>query len=269
MVDQRDLMPEILLHRADSPSRLVVAAFTGSSGAATASPMRASCQRVLARPDRRRRGRPSRVTIVRNGPAPRRTAAAATDPSLKMGGELPGLWVGKMGVQDRVDLVVDVVEQVVRAYGETDLRFALVGNGECLEELRADVNDSRSGSVGGVSGLALRVGSLCLFGGHSDLWTRHLAAGRGVTRRRRWSTWPSACRSYVSTCRKRERICEGAAVLVPPPDMDSVAKAVVTLMDDPGQRSRLGGAGRRTVARFARVGASEQELPPGDLDPRS
>lgn len=47
-------------------------------------------------------------------------------------------YVGIMGSQDGVDRLLAAVEHVVRVRGRTDVRFALLGFGDALEELRAD-----------------------------------------------------------------------------------------------------------------------------------
>ena len=46
------------------------------------------------------------------------------------------MWAGKMGRQDRVDLAVRVAEHVVRDLGREDCGFVVLGDGECLEEVR-------------------------------------------------------------------------------------------------------------------------------------
>lgn len=47
-------------------------------------------------------------------------------------------YVGIMGSQDGVDRLLAAIEHVVKVRGRTDVRFALLGFGDALEELRAD-----------------------------------------------------------------------------------------------------------------------------------
>lgn len=76
-----------------------------------------------------------RTAVVRSGPDTRRMrpVVAATDPAR---GKHLLVYLGIMGPQDDVDVVLDVVAELVRRHGRTDVRAALLGFGDCLEDLR-------------------------------------------------------------------------------------------------------------------------------------
>jgi glycosyltransferase involved in cell wall biosynthesis len=80
--------------------------------------------------------KPERVSIVWNGPVLERVLRAVPDESLKGDASFLCCWLGKMGRQDRVDLALLAIKHLVEDLGEKDVRFAFLGNGECLDEAR-------------------------------------------------------------------------------------------------------------------------------------
>ena len=84
-----------------------------------------------------RTGRPvEAVTVIRNGPAPERMERAGPDPQLRAGHEHLVCYLGIMGPQDGVDVVVRSAAFVVHEMGRTDIRFALLGYGDSMDELQ-------------------------------------------------------------------------------------------------------------------------------------
>jgi glycosyltransferase involved in cell wall biosynthesis len=77
---------------------------------------------------------PDQVSLVYNGPVLARTANAVAEPSLRGDHRYLVCWAGKMGRQDRVDLVVRVADHLVHELGREDCGFVLLGDGECLDE---------------------------------------------------------------------------------------------------------------------------------------
>ena len=57
------------------------------------------------------------------------------------------------------------------------------------------------------------------------------------------------------------RLAEGAGVLVTPGDTEALARELVSLLDDPVERARLGRVGRRTGSIAAGLGTPERGLP--------
>lgn len=78
-----------------------------------------------------------RVFVVRNGPREGWPLAVPVDPSLKRGRGNLVLYLGVMGYQDGLDMLLEVVRHVVVDLGFSDVMFALVGDGDALEDLRA------------------------------------------------------------------------------------------------------------------------------------
>jgi glycosyltransferase involved in cell wall biosynthesis len=197
--------------------------------------------------------RPADVTVVRTGPDPERLRRGQADPELRRGRQFLVAYIGVMGPQDGVDIVVRAADIVVHKLGRDDIAFTLIGSGDCFDDLVA-LRDEL--------GLAGHVE----FTGRApdELVTRIMStADAGL------SPDPKNPLNDVSTMNKtmeymafglpvvafdlREtRVSAGdAAVYVKPNDEQDYAEAIVELMDDEPKRTLLG--------KLARV-RIEQEL---------
>lgn len=78
-----------------------------------------------------------RVHVVRSGPDLSRLKLVAPVESWKNGREHMVGYVGVMGEQEGIDLLIDAVEYLVREVGREDIQFVLVGGGPALDELKA------------------------------------------------------------------------------------------------------------------------------------
>jgi glycosyltransferase involved in cell wall biosynthesis len=244
VVDQRDLMPEVLASRGDGGPALLLRLLRH---------LERRSQRVAHRTvtvneylrDRLLRAGATEVDVVRNGPVLRRTAAAVPSPDVRGGADHLLVWAGKMGRQDRVDLVVRLAESLVHERGRTDCRLVVLGDGECLDELRD---------------LSARLGlePWVTFTGWVDeatVFTHLASADLGVDTSLQEEVSPVKAMEYMSfglpfVCfdlLESRRLAEGAAVLVPAGDLERLTDEVIGLLDDPGRRQRLGDHGRRRV----------------------
>lgn len=85
---------------------------------------------------RTRGGKPdSAVTVVRTGPDPERLRRGPAEPELRRGRRFLVAYLGVMGPQDGVDIVIDAAHHIVHEMGRTDIAFTLMGGGDCYEEL--------------------------------------------------------------------------------------------------------------------------------------
>ena len=80
---------------------------------------------------------PSDVTVVRTGPDSARLHRTTADPSLRRDKPYLVAYIGVMGPQDGVDLVIELADVVVRQFGRRDIGFTLIGSGDCFEDLVA------------------------------------------------------------------------------------------------------------------------------------
>lgn len=246
VVDQRDLMPELFRARYPGGPRLVerVLHFLEhrTQGVAHASITVNGYleERLRAAGEGR-----SEVAVVWNGPVLARATRAAPDPSLRETGTRLVVWAGKMGRQDRVDLLLDVAEEVVRRHGRTDVRFVLLGDGECLDELRA------SASSRDLDPWVAFPGWLS----ESEVFGYLATADAGMDTSLQEEVSPVKAMEYMAqglpfVCfdlRETRALCAGAAVLVPPGEVGAAADGLVGLLDDDLLRTTLGTAGRRRV----------------------
>lgn len=246
VVDQRDLMPELLAARYERPPRTMMRVLGWLERRTQRVAHHTLCVNEYLRDRIIDAGAaPAQVSIVRNGPVLAHVQQAAPDPMLK--GPHPFLvcWAGKMGKQDRVDLVVRVAEHVVRDLGRGDCGFALLGDGECLEELRA-----LTGELG--------LDAWISFPGwlpEDQVFRYFASADLGLDTSLQVEVSPVKAMEYMAfglplVCfdlQETRRIAVDAAVFVAPADTAALARAIVTLLDDAEARSRLGCVGRRRV----------------------
>jgi len=79
---------------------------------------------------------PEHVTVVRSGPDT--TVMRPVEPLVdRAAGKHLLVYLGIMGPQDDVHVVLEVMQELVQVRHRTDVRAALLGFGDCLEELRA------------------------------------------------------------------------------------------------------------------------------------
>ncbi len=80
---------------------------------------------------------PERVFVVRSGPSLERLKQVPPVPALKCGKRYLVGYVGVMGRQEGIDLLLQSVAHLVHQAGRKDIHFGLVGGGTSLEEMRA------------------------------------------------------------------------------------------------------------------------------------
>ena len=198
----------------------------------------------------RRSGKsPADVTVVRTGPDSERLVRGEAKPELRRGHKYLAAYIGVMGPQDGVDIVVRAAHSVVHELHRDDIAFTLIGKGDCFDELVA-LRDQL--------GLA----------GHVEFTGRApdaLVADIMSTADLGLSPDPKNPLNDVSTMNKtmeymayelpvvafdlhETRVSAGdAAVYVTPNDVHEFAKAVVDLVDDEPRRAQLGKVGRVRV----------------------
>jgi glycosyltransferase involved in cell wall biosynthesis len=79
--------------------------------------------------------RPDRSTVVRTGPDPTRLKPRTPDPDLRRGRRYLVAYIGVMGPQDGVDIVLRLADIVVNRLQRQDVSFTLIGSGDCFNDL--------------------------------------------------------------------------------------------------------------------------------------
>jgi glycosyltransferase involved in cell wall biosynthesis len=192
---------------------------------------------------------PPDVTVVRTGPDPERLRRGPADPQLRRGRQFLAAYIGVMGPQDGVDIVIRAADVIVHEWHRDDIAFTLIGSGDCFEDLVA-LRDE------------LKLEGKVEFTGRApdDLVGRIMStADVGL------SPDPKNPLNDLSTMNKtmeymafelpvvafdlREtRVSAGdAAVYAEPNDVHDYARAIVELVDDEQRRTLLGKRGRDRV----------------------
>lgn len=210
----------------------------------------------------RGRKRPEDVFVVRSGPDLSRMRPVPPNPVWRGDGRFLIGYLGVMGEQEGIDLLLEAVRILVRERGRDDVRFVLVGGGPALADLRA--LSARMGLEGYVrfTGRAsdadllevLSTADLCVNPDRvtpmNDLSTmnkilEYMAMGKPIVQ-------------FEVT---EGRVSAGAASLYAAPnDPADLAAKIETLLEDPELRASMGRHGQARVARDLHWGGSVAPL---------
>ena len=80
---------------------------------------------------------PADVTVVRTGPDPVKLRRGEPDEGQKRNHKYLAAYIGVMGPQDGVDVVVRAADVIVHDLVREDIAFTLIGKGDCFDELVA------------------------------------------------------------------------------------------------------------------------------------
>jgi glycosyltransferase involved in cell wall biosynthesis len=187
---------------------------------------------------------PRKVTVVFNGPVLSRLTASVAAPELRPAERLC-CWIGKMGRQDRLDLLLETMDTLVHRLGRTDVHLAILGDGECLDEART---------------LASRLGldDSVTFTGWvpEDVVFSYLAtADVGLDASLQAEVSPVKAMEYMGAglafaafdLPETRGLADGSASLVPPGDVRGLAATISTLLDEPERRRTMGRKGRERI----------------------
>jgi glycosyltransferase involved in cell wall biosynthesis len=246
--DQHDLCPELYLSKFADPSRFVYRALllferlTYLVADQVISTNESYRRKALGRG----RKRPEDVTVVRNGPKTGLLRKGEADPELRRGRAHLCCWVGVMGSQDGVDLLIRAVHHYVTVLDRHDCSFTLLGSGDSYDELVELVKHLELQDYVTLPGWA----------GDRELIAHLSTADLGL------APDPSTPFNNLSTMNKtmeymafglpvvtfdliEARVsAEDAAVYVPADDIVAFATTIGELLDDPERRRRMGEAGR-------------------------
>lgn len=192
---------------------------------------------------------PEDVTVVRSGPDTARMRPVYPPPEIREGAEHLLVYLGIMGPQDGVDGVIDVMDELVHRRGRTGLRAALLGFGDCLDDLRAQVERLDLGDHVVFTG---RVGpdeiadylSAADIGLCPDLKTPL----NDLSTMNKTMEYMAYCVPSVAFDLVETRVSAGpTALFVPSGDLSAFADAIERLVDDDRLRISLGLAARARV----------------------
>jgi glycosyltransferase involved in cell wall biosynthesis len=249
--DQHDLAPETYQARFDAPSRALLWALRLLERLTYR-----TADRVIATNDSYRRvaltrgGKaPEDVVVVRNGPDPEAMRRRSAHPELRNGRRYLCCYVGIMAPQDGVDLAVRAADVLVHKMGRRDCSFALLGDGDSYQPVRALVDQLDLEDYVAMPGF-VKDDELAAYLSTADL-------GLCPEPRNPFNELSTMVKTMeymafelpvLAFDLKETRFSAGdAAVYVTPNDVTEFAAAIAALLDDPDRRAAMGRAGRRRV----------------------
>ena len=197
--------------------------------------------------------RPEETTVVRTGPDPSILRRTVPDPDLRRGRKFLAVYLGVMGPQDGVDIVVRVAAKIVKESQRDDVGFILIGSGDCFDDLLAlrdqlDLRDSVQFLGRVTNDVVARVLSTADVGLSPDPKNPL----NDLSTMNKTMEYMAFSLPTVAFDLRETRVSAGdPAVYVDPNDVDSYAKALIDLLEDEPRRQEMG--------EFARVRV-EKEL---------
>jgi glycosyltransferase involved in cell wall biosynthesis len=197
---------------------------------------------------------PADVTVVRTGPDPDKLRRGEPDEGQRRGRRRLVAYIGVMGPQDGVDIVVRAAAVIVHELGREDIAFTLIGKGDCFDELvalRDELNLRGHVEFTGRApdDLVKKVMSTADAGLSPD----PMNPLNDLSTMNKTMEYMAFELPVVAFDLRETRVSAGdAAVYVTPtgsPEQDvrDYAKAIVDLIEDAGDRERMGKLGRVRV----------------------
>ncbi|WP_427894898.1 glycosyltransferase family 4 protein [Kribbella sp. GL6] len=191
------------------------------------------------------------VTVVRTGPDPDQLRRGTPDESLRRGHRHLVTYIGVMGPQDGVDIVVRAADHIVNNLRRTDIAFTLMGGGDSYDEVVALRDELGLGEyvefTGRVPDETVRAVMSTADLGLSPDPKNPLNDVSTMNKTMEYLAFelPVVAFDLVET-----RVSAAdAAVYVEPNDVAKYGEAIVDLLDDEVRRRRMAKLGRERVER--------------------
>ena len=193
--------------------------------------------------------RPDEVTVVRSAPNLERLCRVPVDPAVRRDRAVHVAYLGVMGPQDGVDIVIQAAAVLVHQFGRRDIGFTLIGSGDCFHDLVAlarslGVDDYIEFTGRAPDEQVFRVLSSADIG----LCPDPKNPLNDVSTMNKTMEYMAFELPVVAFDLRETRVSAAdAAIYVEPNDVELYAKAIVELADDVGRRRSMGELGRRRV----------------------
>lgn len=197
-----------------------------------------------------RRGAKGRahVTVVRTGPDPDFLSPGPADPARRRGRRHLAAYLGVMGPQDGVDLVLAAADVVVNRMGRTDIAFTLMGSGDCFDDLVAERDrlglQDHVELTGRVPDDTVRA---VLRTADVGLCPDPKNPLNDVSTMNKTMEYMAFGLPVLAFDLRETRVSAGDAAVYAPDGTDAFAKELVSLIDDPERRAELAARGRTRV----------------------
>ncbi len=199
------------------------------------------------------RGRmdPERVFVVRSGPKLDRLRIMPPDPTRRRGARFLVGYVGVIGQQEGIDLLLAAAKHLIEVCGRRDLRFAIVGGGPALAEMK--LLAAQLGIDGAVDFYG-RVSDEILL---SVLNTADICVNSDRVNEMNDKSTMNKIMEYMALGKPivQFELAEGrfsaqeASLYAAPNDPVDFARKITELLDDPDKRAAMGSFGRERVER--------------------
>lgn len=192
---------------------------------------------------------PARVFVVRSGPSLERLRVLPPDESLKRGRKYLVGYVGVMGKQEGIDLLLQAARHVVHDMRRTDIHFGLVGGGTSLEEMKALAQELGVADYVTFTGRVPDADLLAM------LNTADVCVNPDIANEMNDKSTMNKIMEYMALGKPIVQfdLAEGrfsaqeASLYAQKNDAQDMAAKIVELLDDPDRRARMGEFGRRRV----------------------
>lgn len=190
-----------------------------------------------------------RVHVVRSGPDLSRLKRVPPVDSWKNGRAHMVGYVGVMGEQEGIDLLIDAAHHIVREKGRKDIQFVLVGGGPALDDLKALTAEKGLAEFITFTGRApdkelFEVLSTMEIGVNPD----RVNAMNDKSTMNKIVEYMSLAKPMVQFDVTEGRFsAQEASLYAKPNDYIDLAEKIVELVDDPERRAAMGEYGRARV----------------------
>jgi glycosyltransferase involved in cell wall biosynthesis len=194
---------------------------------------------------------PREVFVVRSGPDLTRIKRVPANPALRKGRRFLVGYVGVMGKQEGIDLLLQAVQLIVRHLGRTDIHFGLVGGGTELAAMRQLAKDLGISEYVTFTGRApdaellemLNTADVCVNPDRANDMNDRSTMNKIME-------YMALGKPVVQFDLTEGRVSAGeASWYARPNDVADLAQKVVALLGDEPQRMRMGAIGRERVER--------------------
>jgi glycosyltransferase involved in cell wall biosynthesis len=204
--------------------------------------------------------KPGDVFVVRSGPDLARIKSVPADPALKQGRRYLVGYVGVMGKQEGIDLLLQAVQLIVHRLKRTDIQFGLVGGGTELAAMRQLAKDLGVAEYVTFTGRApdsellvmLNTSDICVNPDRANDMNDRSTMNKVME-------YMALGKPIVQFDLTEGRVSAGeASWYARPNDVTDLAQKIVALLADEQQRTHMGAVGRE---RIERVLAWQHEAP--------
>lgn len=193
--------------------------------------------------------KPDKVYVVRSGPKLDRLKIIPPVKSLKRGRNYLVGYVGVMGKQEGIDLLLQAARHIVRDMGRTDVHFGLVGGGTSLDEMKQLADDL------GISDFVTFTGRVPDRDLLEMLNTSDVCVNPDVANDMNDKSTMNKIMEYMALAKPIVQfdLAEGrfsardASLYAARNDPVDMARKIVELLDDPERRRQMGEYGRNRV----------------------